>query len=148
MTTGHIELVGKKGFLAAALDLEHETYAVHIGSVSSNALHSSSLFNVHSFRRPQISGLIAKEAFTKVPAKYLDFANVFSPDLVSELPKHTEINDHAIKLVNGYQQPPYGPIYSLKPVELEIIKAYIKTNLANGFIRLSKSPAVTPILFD
>ena len=66
---------------------------------------------------------------------------------MSELPKHTEINDHVIELVDG-KQPPYRPIYSLKPVELETLKAYIKTNLANGFIRPSKSPVGTSILFD
>ena len=68
--------------------------------------------------------------------------------MASKLPEHIRINDHGIKLVNGYQQPPYGPIYSLKPVELETLKAYIETNLANKFIKLSKSPAGTPILFD
>ena len=31
---------------------------------------------------------------------------------------------------------------------METLKTYIKTNLANGFIRLSKSPAGAPILFD
>ena len=82
--------MGKKEFAAAELDPEHETYVVHV--------------------RPQIAGLIAEEAPTKVPAKYADFADVFSPDLASELPEHTGINDHAIKLVDG-QQPPYGPIY-------------------------------------
>ena len=46
-----------------------------------------------------------------------------------------------------WKQPPYGPIYSLGSVELETLKTYIETNLANGFIRLSKSPADTPILF-
>ena len=84
---------------------------------------------MHPFRRPQISGLIAKEAPAKVPAEYLDFADVFSPDLASELLKHTGINDHIIELVEG-QQPPYGPIYSLVLVELETLKAYIETNLA------------------
>ena len=77
--------------------------------------------------------MIAEEALTKVPAKYLDFADVFFPDLASELPEHTGINDYAIKLVDG-QQPPYGPIYSLRPVELETLKTYIEVNLANGFI--------------
>ena len=91
--------------------------------------------------------MLVEEAFTKVPAEYLDFADVFSPDLAFELPEYTGINDHVIKLVDG-QQPPYGPIYGLEPVELEILKAYIETNLANGFIRLSKSPTSTPILFD
>ena len=43
------------------------------------------------------------------------------------------------------QQPPYGPIYSLGPIELEILKAYIETNLANGFMRPSKSPNWYPL---
>ena len=151
-TTRPVELVGKKEFAAAALDPEYETYVVHVGSVSSDASPSSSAsqleLDVHPSRRPQISGLIAEEAPTTVPAEYSDFADVFSPDLASELPEHTGINDHAIELVDGCQQPPYGPIYSLGPVELETLKAYIETNLANGFIRLSKSPAGAPILFD
>ena len=33
-------------------------------------------------------------------------------------------------------------------MELETLKAYIETNLANGFIRPSKSPTGAPILFD
>ena len=144
-TTRRVELVGKKEFAAAALDPEHETYVVHVASLSSAPLVAS--LDVHPSRRPQISGLIAEEAPTKVPAEYLDFADVFSPDLASELPEHTGINDHAIELVDS-QQPPYGPIYSLGPVELETLKAYIETNLANGFIRPSKSPAGAPILFD
>ena len=111
-TTRRIELVGKKEFTAVALDLEHETYVVHVGSVSSNTSPSSSPLvpDVHPFHRPQVSDLIAKEAPTKVSAEYLDFADVFSPDLASELPKHTRINDHAFKLVDSCQQPPYGPI--------------------------------------
>lgn len=35
----------------------------------------------------------------------------------------------------------------LGPVELETFETYIKTNLANGFIRSSTSPAGTMILF-
>ena len=140
----------KREFAAAALDPEHETYVVHVASLSSTPLASlgSPPLDVHPSRRPQISGLIAEEAPTTVSAEYSDFADVFSPDLASELPEHTGINNHAIELVNGCQQPPYGPIYSLEPVELETLKAYIETNLANGFIRPFKSPARAPILFD
>ena len=102
-TTRCVELVGKKEFAAAALDPESETFVVYVASLSSDASPSSFPLelDVHSFRRPQISGLIAEEASIKVPAKYLDFADIFSPDLASELLKHTGINDHAIKLVNG-----------------------------------------------
>ena len=143
-STKRVELVGKKKFAATALDPEHEIYVVHVASLSSTSLVS---LNIHPSRKPQISSLIAEEAPTKVPAEYSDFADVFSPDLVSGLPEHTRINDHAIKLVKG-QQPPYGPIYSLGPLELETLKGYIKTNLANGFIRPSKSPTEALILFD
>ena len=45
------------------------------------------------------------------------------------------------------KQPLYGPIYNLDPVELETLKTYIETNLANGFIRASNIPASTPIHF-
>ena len=139
-------------FAAEALDPEHETYIVHVVSFSFTPLVASlnsTPFDadVHPSRRPQITGLIAEETPTKVPAEYSDFADIFSPDLASKLPEHTEINDHAIELVDG-QQPPYGPIYSLGPVELETLKAYIETNLANSFIKPSKSPAGAPILFD
>ena len=92
--------------------------------------------------------MIAEEVSTKVPAKYSDFADVFSLDLASELLEYSGINDHAIELVEDYKQLPYRPIYSLWPVELETLKAYIETNLANRFIRPSKSPAGAPILFD
>ena len=91
--------------------------------------------------------MITEEASTKILAEYSDFADVFSLNLASELPEHTEINNHAIELVEN-QQPPYGTIYSLRPVELETLKAYIETNLANGFIKPSKSPVGAPILFD
>ena len=147
LTTRYIELVGKKEFAAAAFDPEHKTYVVYVRSVCSNVSPSSSPLNVYLSQRPQIFGLIAKEASTKVLAKYSNFADNFSLDLASELPKHTKINDHAIELVDG-QQPPYGPIYSLGPVELETLKAYIETNLANRFIKPSKSPVGDPILFN
>ena len=98
-TTKRVELVGKKEFAAAALDPEHKTYVVHVGSVSSVASPSSSPLDVHPFLRPQIAGLISEEALTKVSIECTDFANVFSPDLASKLLEHPGINDHAIKLV-------------------------------------------------
>ena len=113
-------------------------------SLSSTPLAS---LNVHPSQRPQISDLIAKETFTKVPAEYSDFADVFSSDLASKLFEYTEINNHTIELVEGQQQP-YGPIYSLRPVELETLNAYLKTNLPNRLIRPSKFPAGAPILLD
>ena len=151
LTTRRIELVGKKEFVAAALDPESETFVVHVASLRSNLPPSSSAsqlkLDVHPSRRPQISGLIVEKTPMKVPAKYSNYTDVFSPSLTSKLPEHTGINVHAIELVEG-QQPPYRPIYSLGPIELETLKTYIETNLANRFIKPSKSSAGAPILFD
>ena len=148
-TIRHVQLVDKKKFAAVVLDSESETFLVHIASLSSVILPSVFLLelDVHPSRRPQISGLIAKKALTKVSVKYLNFTDIFSLDLTFKLPKQTRINNHTIELLNS-QQPSYRPIYSLGLVELEILKAYIKTNLANKFIKPFKSPANTPILFN
>ena len=75
-----------------------------------------------------------------ITTKYSNYSNVFSAENVAELLKYTVINNHIIELVKD-KQPSFGSIYSLKPIELEILKIYIKTNLANSFIRLFKSPA-------
>ena len=77
------------------MDENSENFVVHATSLSSTPL------DVYLSRRPQISGLIAKEAPTKVSDEYADFADVFSLDLAAKLPEHIEINNHAIKLVDG-----------------------------------------------
>ncbi len=64
-----------------------------------------------------------------------------------ELPENTGIDENVIELVGG-KQPPYGHIYSLSPEEVETLKTYIETYWKTGFIRLSKSPAGAPIIFD
>ena len=81
-----------------------------------------------------------------VPAEYSDFADVFLEKSANILPKQTGVNEHAIKVEKG-KQPPYELFYSLESVELEILKIYIETNLPNGFITTSKSPAGASILF-
>ena len=102
---------------------------------------------VNPDREVQIAALIADKAPVIISAEYSDFKEVFSKEFVAVLSKYTEINTHTINLKEG-KQPPYGPIYSLEPVELETLKTYIETNLANGFIHLLKSPAIASILFD
>ena len=134
-------------FAAVALDLESETFVVHVVLLSFATSPSSSLLNIHPSRRPQIAGLITKKASTKIFNKYIDFADVFSPDLAFKLPEYTKINNHAIELLDG-QQLSYRPIYSLGLVELKTPKAYIEINLANKFIRPSKSPVSTAIFFN
>ena len=102
---------------------------------------------VHSERQAQVETFIFNEAFIEVPAEYSDNNKEFLKKNAVELPENTRINEYAIELEKG-KQLPFGPIYSLGPIDLKILKTYIKTNLANGFIRLSKSPAGAPTFFD
>ena len=64
----------------------------------------------------------------------MDFADIICSDLAIELFKNTEINEHAIELLDSKQPPYYGLIYAINPVELETLKAYIKTYLKTRFI--------------
>lgn len=64
-----------------------------------------------------------------------------------ELSENTGINKYAIEQIKG-KQPPYGPIYNLKPVELETLKTYIETHFKIGFIRTSKFLTGTSIFFN
>jgi len=71
--------------------------------------------------------------------------DVFSKTKAETLAPHRPI-DHAIDLEPGFKIP-YGWIYNLSEVELRTLKAYIETNLSNGFIQRSSSLAEAPILF-
>ena len=97
--------------------------------------------------RSQIRTLIFNKTLIEIPAEYSNYNGIFLAENATELPENTGINKHAIELEEG-KQSLFGPIYSLGPVELETLKTYIKTNLANGFIRPSKSPSRASILFD
>ena len=102
---------------------------------------------VPSKKQAQIGALLFDKGPTEVLAEYFDYNNIFSAENAVELSKNTGMNKHAIKLEES-KQPPFSLIYNLGLVELEILKTYIKMNLANGFIWPSKSPTEAPIFFD
>ena len=97
--------------------------------------------------KAQVKALLFNKALIEVPVEYSNYSNIFLAEYATELPVNIGINEHTIKLKKD-KQPLFRPIYSLGPVELEILKTYIKINLANGFIRPSKSSARASILFD
>ena len=67
-----------------------------------------------------------------VPEEYRDFANVFSKAKASVLTPHWEY-DLKIELEEGANLLP-GRLYSLSPVELETLQAFIDENLHFSFI--------------
>ena len=97
---------------------------VHVSSLGSR-------MTIHPAREAQLASLLTEEV--TVPVEYSDFADVFSEKSANVLPEQTRANEHAIELEEG-KQPPYGPIYSLGPDELETLKTYIEINLSNSFI--------------
>ena len=148
-TTEQVRLVDPKEFVIAALDADSETFVVHVAirEREEMAMNPDRKAQIEAQSGAQVGALLFDEAPTEVPAEYSDYSDVFSAENAAELPENTGMNEHAIELEEG-KQPPFGPIYSLGPVELETLKTYIETNLANGFIRPSKSPVGAPILFD
>ena len=111
-TTKRVELINKKEFAKAALDENSETFVVHMASFNLTS-------GIYPDRAAQIASLLAEEV--RILDQYSNFADVFSEAKALVLPECTKLNEHAINLKDG-KQPPYGPIYSLGPVELETLK--------------------------
>ena len=61
-----------------------------------------------------------------LPTKYQEFQDVFNKDKASRLPEHRPY-DCPIDLQPG-KDPPWGPIYSLSPIELKVLRDYIDEN--------------------
>ena len=140
-STKQIQIVDPKEFVIATLDIDSETFVVYV------AIWEQKEMPLHSKKQFQVRTLLFNKAFTKIPAEYSDYSNVFSAENAAELPENTGINEHAIELEKGKQQS-FSPIYSLGLVELETLKIYIKINLANGFIWPSKSLTKALIFFN
>lgn len=64
-----------------------------------------------------------------------------------ELSENIRLNKHTIELIVK-KQLLYGPIYTLSPIKLETLKAYIETYQKTRFIQLFKSLVSAPMLFD
>ena len=122
------------------LDIDRKTFVVHI------AIKEQKKMLVHLERQAQLGVLLFDKASTEILAEYSNYSNVFSAENAAELLENTRMNKHTIKLEEG-KQLSFGLIYSLGLVELETLKTYIETNLANDFIRPSKSLAGALILF-
>ena len=136
-----VEFIDKHTFAQVTLDENSETFVVHIAALEAVELA------VHPSQAPPLAALQQDKAPTKIPSEYDYYADVFSLDLAIELCENTDINKYVIKLVEG-KQPSYSPIFSLGPMELERLKAYIETYLKTLFIRPSKSRLSAPIIFD
>lgn len=140
-TSQRVEIFYKREFTAVAMNENAKTFVIYVVTLS------TSVVQVYPSCQVQFELLLANKALTKVPSKYSDYADIFLFNRVMELSEKIDINKYAIKLLKG-KQLPYRPIYSPRPVELEILKIYIETHLKTIFIQLFKSLVGAPIFFD
>ncbi|KAJ1602107.1 hypothetical protein NDA14_001770 [Ustilago hordei] len=80
-----------------------------------------------------------------IPKPYQHLRGVFDEVEADKLPHHTEHDLH-LELIEG-GKPPQGPLYLKGPKEMSKLRKYLDENLKKGFIRPSKSPARSPVLF-
>jgi hypothetical protein len=81
----------------------------------------------------------------EIPQAYRKFSMVFSEP--SEDPFATDTKTrHSIPLMEG-ETAPYGPIYALSAKELRVLREYLESAMAKGWIQHSESEAGAPILF-
>ena len=76
---------------------------------------------------------------------YHNLEGIFSKEKANELPVSSPY-DHEIKL-EGDCQLPYGLIYPLSTLKLQVLREYLYDNLAKRFIQHSTLSTGTPILF-
>src|SRR5260221_3769137 len=86
-----------------------------------------------------------EDPLSRVPQEYHEFCDVFSGEKANTLAPHRPYN-LKINLEEGAKLF-HRPIYSLSPPELSALREFLEENVKNGFIRPSKSPWGSPVLF-
>ena len=81
-----------------------------------------------------------------LPRKYDEFTDVFEKKKADRLPEHRPY-DCAINFKDDIGALPYKKVYKLSLTEQDVLRQYIDDNLRRGFIRHSKSPLGSPVLF-
>ena len=94
----------------------------------------------------QVNALSTEPPELQLPAEYAEYTDVFEERNSQQLPPRRPNVDHEIPLIPN-AKPVYGPIYNLSETELKALKEYIDKMLERGFIRPSKSPFGSPVLF-
>jgi len=90
--------------------------------------------------------VLEKHVTPDIPKEYKDFAYLFAEvEDADALPAHQPW-DHEITLEEG-KQPGFGPIYGMSGKELQVLQKWIDKSSKKGYIRESKSPAGSPMLF-
>jgi transposase InsO family protein len=124
-----IRQIGAEPFYMLARKRDHEIFAVTIEDIE-KALNPKPYVDPRPF----------------VPEEYHDLIDVFEKKEADKLAPHREGYDIGIDLEPG-KMPKFGPLYSMSRGELQVLREYLDEQLAKGFIRPSRSPFASPVLF-
>jgi hypothetical protein len=81
-----------------------------------------------------------------IPEEYHDLIDEFEKRFADQLPPHRDEHDFKIELEPG-MTPKFGPLYGMSREELLVMRHYLDEHLEKGFIRPSRSPFASPVLF-
>ena len=142
-------MINLKEYVIAAFNVNSKRFVIYIAIQEFKKMRvyfkKQALIKTQS--RNQIGALLFDEIVTVFPIKYSNYSNILSTENTIALPKHIGINDYVIILEEG-KQSPFGLIYNLELIKLEILNTYIKTKQANSSICLFKLLAKAFILFN
>lgn len=85
-------MIDKKEFVKAVLNGNFETFLIHVVTLEVPL----SRMTIHSLQEARVAVLKQDETPTKIPAKYVDFSDVFSEKNTLVLPERTDLNEYAI----------------------------------------------------
>ena len=85
------------------------------------------------------------EAKKLVPEKFHRWIKVFGKKQSERMPTR-KVWNHAIDVKKGFM-PRKGKVYPLSIEEREGVREFVKEQLREGYIRLSKSPQTAPVFF-
>ena len=98
-----MELINKYNFAKVALDKTSEMFVDYIAALRVLGVTETVSMPIHPKKANQVQVVTLqqnKDPF-KIPPKYIDYTNVFSPNLAMELVENTNINKHVIELIEG-----------------------------------------------
>ncbi|QRV96825.1 Retrotransposable element Tf2 protein [Ceratobasidium sp. AG-Ba] len=88
----------------------------------------------------------ARKELPIIPEEFMEFLDVFSEEPFKKLPEHRPFGCN-LSFKEDAELPKPARVYPLSPIESCTIKEFIDQELADGKIRLSKSPIPSPRFF-
>ena len=98
--TKHVQLIDPKDSVIAALDINSETFVIHVAikELEEMPVYSEKQGQIEAQSKAQVGIPSFNQVLTKVLAEYFNYSNIFSAKNATELSENTRINEHAIKL--------------------------------------------------